>query len=122
MSTTVISQGYIAVLINPITDDEAREELSEKLYDDNSSLELNYEGTLLISDEYSLKSYSEREFYSDLFIVGGLSASGKERFIELANKAGLLIDINTIQPYTCVWYNGGDSPHSMMTKEEFLSK
>lgn len=121
MSTTVISQGYIAVLQNPISEED-REELSEILYDSKTGLGLNYEGTLLISDEYSLKSYSEREFHSDLFIMGGLGMFKMQEFIELSKQSGLNIDITTIQPYVCVWYNGSDSPVSMMTMKEFLNK
>ena len=122
MSATVISQGYIAILQNPIADEDQREELSENLYDSETGLELNYEGTLIILDEYALKSYSEREFYSDLFIVGGLNQDKARDFVQLASANGFEVLESTVQPYVCVWYNGSDSPVSMMTKEEFLNK
>lgn len=120
MSTTVIQQGHVAVLLNPITDKDAREELSEKLYDDKTILEINYEGTLLFSDVNRAKSYSEREFCGDLFVVGKLDEAGRNEFLEQATIAGLHIDVSTIQPYTCIYYNGCDSPRDMMTKAEFL--
>lgn len=122
MSTTVISQGYIAVLTHPPGKDTF-EEISEKLYAAKSPLEINYEGTLLISDSYRNKKYREREFNGDLFIVGNLKNSEAEiaQLIQEAALHGVHIDPTTIQPYTCVWYNGSDSPVTMLTKEDFLA-
>lgn len=120
MSTTVIQQGYIAVLTNPIMEEEEREEISERLYDDSTVLQINYEGTLLCSDINRSKPYGEREFSGDLFIVGNQSNTGREEFIQQAKEAGLFIDESTIQPYTCVYYNGSDSPLSLLGKSEFL--
>lgn len=121
MSTTVISQGFIAMLLTPVEKD-ALEELSENLYDEKSSLKINYGGTLLISDNYRTKKYSEREFNGDLFIIGDQEAGDRAQFIQEATLRGLLINPDTIQPYTCVWYNGSDSPVSMLTLDEFLNK
>lgn len=116
----MISTGHIAVLVSPITDDDVRQELSEKMYNGDSILDVNYEGTLLTSDINRHKPYSQREFNGDLFVVGALPEADKQEFIELAKAAGLDIDVATIQPYTCVWYNGADSPVSMLEKDEFL--
>lgn len=120
MSSTVISQGYIAVLFNP-PGKEAFEEISERLCHLDSNLQINYEGTLLMSDDNCNKKYSEREFQGDLFIIGSLNDDSRNEFIEQANEAGFSIDANTIQPYTCIWYNGTDSPVFELTKENFLS-
>lgn len=123
MSTTVISKGFIAVLVNPIPADQM-EDMLEKLYNVNDGfLKITYDGKLLYSDEYELKKYSEREFCGDLFIVGSIRAgAGRQAFIEKAAAMGFEVDTETDQPYTCIWYNGSDSPVSCLTKEEFLEE
>lgn len=120
MSTTVISQGFIGVLLRPIPHEE-REDLAKTLRDGDSILNVNDEGALLFSDVNQNKSSSQREFQGDLFIVGQHSENGREDFIEAALTAGLDIDPETVQPYTCVWYNGSDSPVDMLTKDDFLA-
>ena len=120
MSTTVISQGFIAVLKKPIKNKEL-EDLSESLYESSNGLHINYDGTLIYFDAYSLLPYSKREFYSDLFIVGAQKSEKEYEFISLLCSAGFEIEVETVKPYTCVWYNGADSPMSTMTKEEFVA-
>lgn len=119
MSTTVISQGFIAVLSNRIIKDLI-EDVSEELHDYSKGLDINYDGTLLVFDSYATKSYSEREFNGDLFIIGELDDSKRDSFIAIASAAGFDVDPETVKPYTCVWYNSSDSPVNMLTKEGFL--
>jgi hypothetical protein len=117
----MISTGHIAVLVTPASR-KLMEELSEKRYDDKSILEINDEGTLLISDINLRLKYSEREFNGDLLVVGGLPEADRQEFIALAKAEGIDIDPDSIKPYTCIWYNGSDSPVSMMKKAAFLAK
>lgn len=120
MSSTMIATGHIAVLAKPLSEEE-RESMMESFYSKDSTLSTNSDGTLIYSDMNANKKYSEREFNGDLFIVGKLNDQQQE-FMELVKAAGLEIDANTIQPYTCVWYNGCEPPMADLTKEEFFGK
>jgi hypothetical protein len=122
MSTTVISQGFIGVLVNPIPQDDM-EDVLEKLYNgEDGSLKCTYDGKLLYCDVNEKKQYYQREFAGDLFIVGEVRG-GADRmdFIEKAKAAGYEVIQDTVQPYTCVWYNGSDSPMSTLSMEKFLA-
>lgn len=117
MSDNVRSYGFIAILKEPVADVS---ELSDKLWTDKSPLLLNYEGTLVFVDFNLRKSYAEQTDFYGLFI-GNEEMDPAELTIE-SMKYGLDIDEATIKPYTCVWYNGVDSPMDTLTKEEFLKK
>jgi hypothetical protein len=117
VSDNVRSYGFIAVLKEPIDDIS---EISDKLWRAKSQVMVNYEGTLAYIDFSLKKSYSERSDFYGLFI-GSEQMDPAELTIEAA-KHGLDIDESTIKPYTCVWYNGTDSPMSELKKEEFLKK
>lgn len=123
MSTIVQSQGFIAILVNPVPQDQ-RSDVHEKLYDETDGfIQISEDGMLVFSDDFAKKKYSEREFNGDLFIVGKLDASSDMAgFVEAALKAGLPVNPASIEPYTCVWYNGSDSPMSLLTLEEFQNK
>lgn len=119
MSTTVQSRGFIAILAQPI-DKEQIEETLEKLYDEgNGYLQITYDGRLVYSDEFRRKSYDEREFNGDLFVIGKLDSADKVAFIAETSGAGLTVDVNSVQPYTAIWYNGVDSPMSLLNLEDF---
>lgn len=120
MSSTVQSQGFIAVLTTPIPKDQM-EDVLEKLYNgDDGFIKITFDGKLLYSDDFERLPYNKREFNGDLFVVGSLQHSDKKfDFIEAAAKAGLPIDATTIQPYTAIWYNGSDSPMSLYSLEKF---
>lgn len=117
MSSTVRSYGFIAVLVSPLSE-EQREVLSDQLYLAKSNLNVNYEGTLIYCDYNFNKSYAKRENVYGLFI--GNNGLTEAEFIQEAN--GLLgIDVDTVQPYNCIWYNGSDSDINLLTKSEFLT-
>lgn len=111
MSCDVMSRGIIMPLISPVKD---REELTEKLYEEGSCLQINYEGTLVYSDEGG-----QREDAYGLHI--GVPNPSGAMMAEL-RKYGLKAVTTQARPYHCLWYNGADSDMNMLTKEEFLRK
>ncbi|QDH84201.1 hypothetical protein Axy13_014 [Achromobacter phage vB_AxyP_19-32_Axy13] len=123
MSTTVLSKGWVAPLLQTIDDGEQREEISERLHDEGKHLELNYEGSLIMVDTMRAKSYSERESAAyDLTIIGrGQQDMTRQEFIETCRSAGFDVVEDKVLPYTCVWYNGSDSPMSMLEMHEFMA-
>jgi hypothetical protein len=117
MSDNVRSYGFIAVLKKPFDDIE---EINEKLWREESQVQVNYEGTLAYIDFSLRKSCAERSDFYGLFI-GNEQRDPAELTIEAAEH-GLDIDESTIKPYTCIWYNGTDSDMSTLEKEEFLER
>lgn len=120
MSSTVRSRGFIAQLVNPVTDEEEREALSERMWEGNSNLEINYEGTLVFLDQMRSKPLSEREDIYHLTINNNGGPEGAGELYAEALKYGLSA-INAV-PFDCIWYNGSDSPMSMLTLHEFLTE
>jgi hypothetical protein len=120
MSSTVRQYGFVAVLLKPLSEEES-EEANENLWNEKSELSVTYDGTLLYVDYNSNKSLSERENIYGLHL-GSLAPQGLKQFIELAAASGFDLDLTTIQPYNCIYYNGGDSPLDMLTKEKLLAK
>lgn len=120
MSSTVRGNGFMAVLVHPITDDLAREDICERLWEESGEITLNYEGTLVIFDEYRKRSLADRE---DIFhlTVGDASAGDRQKFIDLAAKFELPIKLDTILPWSAIWYTGSDSPQSELTLTDFMS-
>lgn len=117
MSDNVRSYGFIAVLKEPVEDVP---ELSEKLWDGKSPIRINYEGTLIFADFSLLKPYSERSDIYGLWIGGHEEMDYGAVCLE-CRKYGLKIDMSTVKPYNCIWYNGSDSPMDQLTKEKFLN-
>jgi hypothetical protein len=107
MSDNVQSQGYFGKLKTP-TDPEGCsdwENLQELLEQHN--LYLNYEGTMIFSDEQS-NAYD-----------GGLLFAKPHGASEFRNKCEVLgHPVDPVKHYTCVWYNGADSSMSTATLEE----
>lgn len=120
MSSTVRQHGFIAALARPIQSTEAREELSEKLYDAHSKLGVNYEGTLVFFDANRQEDPEVREDIYGLFF--GHDVSLRAQMEAELLKHNLLIEGRTMRPYNCIYYNGGDSPLSMLTKAQFFQK
>ena len=118
MSSTVRSYGFVALLDDPLTDEE-REELSETLYDNKSCLKLNYEGTLVYIDFNQHEPYDIREDIYGLNI-GNTTSEGEQKFLKALKDNDLVITVGTIQPYNEIWYNGADSCISMITAEDYL--
>lgn len=117
MSSTVRSYGFVALLNDPLTEEEC-EELSEELYDNKSRLNINYEGTLVYIDFNQHEPYDVREDIYGL-IIGNTTAEGEQKFIKALEDNGLVITAGTIQPYDEIWYNGADSHISTLTAEEY---
>lgn len=116
MSEMVKSRGYIAVLKTEV-DHEA---MFEKLWAEKSTLSISYDGKLVYSDIYS---QSQDKYAIDgLYIGSHDTESDYEILYDELSKYGLEIVRGTSREYTCIWYNGSDSPMSELTKEEFLKK
>ena len=109
MSENVASSGFFAVLKNPIDKNNLSKQ-KEILYDKDSNLSINNEGTLVFSDnrgkEYGLN-------------IGSIEDQDTMPFINECNKHNLEIDEKTIRPYNCIWYNGCDSDMYYLTLEEY---
>lgn len=119
MSTIVRAYGYIAMIINPLEVDQF-DELSEKLWEENSDLHINAEGTLIYIDYNTNKSMLAKEDIYGLTLGKDNSMGTVEDFITLTMQAGIPADHTTVHPYSCIWYNGGDSDLDSLTKEQFL--
>jgi hypothetical protein len=118
VSDNVRSYGFIAVIKDDCELPEL-DVLAEKLWDEKSSIRVNYEGTLVFSD-YSLnKPYSERGDIYGLW-VGKQEEMDFGTFHLDCRKYGIHIDMETVKPYNCIWYNGSDSPMDQLKKEGFL--
>lgn len=118
MSSTVRSYGFVALLNDPLTEEEC-EEISEELYANKSCLSLNYEGTLVYIDFNKHEPYDIRE---DIYVlnIGNTTSEGEQKFLKALKDNDLVITVGTIQPYNEIWYNGADSCISMITAEDYL--
>lgn len=107
MSDDVHSQGYFGKLLTPLPESSTPEwdEFNDAL--EKHALCLNYEGTMIYSDKQS------NTYDSGLFFV---QANGAREFREACIKAGH--DVDPVKHYTCIWYNGADSPMSEALVEE----
>ena len=119
MSATVRSYGFVALLDNPLTDEE-REERSEELYNNKSCLNINYEGALVYIDFNQHQPYSVREDIYRLTLCNAI-VEGERKFLDALNANGLFITAGTLQPYDEIWYNGADSYISTITAETYLN-
>lgn len=119
MSSTVRQHGFVAVLARPIPEDQ-REELTEKLYNAKSKLDINYEGTLVYFDANRHESWEVREDVYGLFF--GHDVSHREQMEAELLAHNLMIDGHTMRPYNCIYYNGSDSPLDLLSKEDFFRK
>lgn len=107
MSDNVQSQGYFGKLKTPVGNSgtEEWETLQQQL--NPEGLYLNYDGTLIFSDEQS-------EAYE-----GGLLFAKPFGASEFRNKCEVLgHPADPVKHYTCVWYNAADSYMSTATLEE----
>ena len=120
MSSTVKSYGFIAVLNDPLTEEEEREELSKTLYANKSGLNINYEGTLIYIDFNQHESYDVREDIYGL-TIGETTRSGRRKFTEALEANNITISVDTVQPYEEIWYNGSDSCMDLLTADEYLA-
>ena len=109
MSENVKSQGFMAEIVGGPVD---YEEVSEKLYD-NSTLRINYDGTLIYSDE----TEDKYDTYGMTFL--NTRKEDKQIFLSECLENNISIDVSSIKSYVCIWYNGVDSDMSTMTLEKF---
>lgn len=113
MSDNVLSYGYMAILAIPVGNHhtEAWEELEESL--EGTELSLNYDGTVIYSDQcpdtnddamYRLvmETPEMREEFMDAITAHGIEIIGDPRF------------------YSCVWYDGSDSPMSEVHTKQLV--
>jgi hypothetical protein len=111
MSENVMSTGVMVPLSRKLTRDEY-EEWSEILWDQNTTVHLNYEGTLAYTDvrgdEYGIH-------------FGEMPTNDISAF-EALEQFGINILPSKARPYTCYWYNGTDSDMGMMKLEKFLKR
>lgn len=111
MSTDVMSRGIIIPLRSKIKDPS---EFNEKLWEADSLLRVNYEGSFIYSDE------------------GGRGNDAYGLFFDRPNPTGAMMnEIRTLglsvvtaqaRSYACLWYNGADNPVDDMTKAQFLER
>lgn len=113
MSSTVIMRGYVAELATVLNEQE-REDWSEQLYEANSTLSINYEGTLVYSN---VVPREDREDYYGLQI-GKHNLPPVEDFKADLVKFGLATVTDPV-PYQEIYHNGGDSSIDMLTLAEF---
>lgn len=109
MSSTVRSFGFLAILASPIESSDEREELDEKLYDADSGLSINYEGTMVVYDMMRHKPMSDREDIYH-FTIGAPAGATPETMAALLKTHGIEIVEGSTLPYSSIWYNGSDSP------------
>jgi hypothetical protein len=122
MSTTVRSYGFMALLATPITDPDEREEISERLWEAHSTLGINGEGTLVYSDQNANADMRTREDIYGLNLGKDASTGSVSDFANAVHAAELEIDLTTVQPYSCIWYNGSDSDMDTLTKAQFMQR
>ena len=112
MSSTVFSTGFFAILKTPLSKDEC-EEFSEILWDKDSNLHINDEGTLVYSD-----IRDEDMGYGLHFSIDG----NKEDFLKELKAMDISIEEDSIYPYNCLWYNSSESYMSVLTRKEYKNK
>ena len=115
MSSIDRSYGFIAVLENPMSEDQ-REDFQEKLWEDESCLHITYNGHCVY---YDFNTNGERD---DIFFTEvGHSEQSIEKFEQELLKYNLLIKPNTTKPFNCIYYNGSDNPITMLTVEQVIN-
>jgi hypothetical protein len=117
MSENVMSSGHMVPLSRKITREE-REEWEEVLWDQDSLVRFNYEGTLAYTDHRTEDEYGIH-FEGDTIT---LSATPLGSSFDVLKQFGLSIVIEQARYYRALWYNGADSDMSMMTLEKFLKR
>ena len=107
MSDNVQSQGYFGKLLTPVGNYQTVEweTLTEKLAPHD--LYLNYEGTMIYSDDQS-PGYD----YELIFA----KPNGATEFRLKCKDVGH--DVDPVKHYSCHWYNGSDSPMSEAKLDE----
>lgn len=110
MSENVTSFGVMVPLVKPVGDyrTENHESFSDWL--DEIGLQLNYEGTLLFSEQRD-KDGGCGIFFSN--------TEYRNNVMALCAENGIKIHEDQMQFFVSNWYNGADSHQSEMTLEKF---
>lgn len=113
MSENKITIGFMAELATPVGKHttELWEATQDALYESDTKLELNYEGTLVFSRDVHEDAYN---FNMQLGVSGDIAG-----FISRCAFINLPVKPETIEPFFAHWYNGSDSPMSDTTLAEF---
>jgi len=111
MSGDVMSRGIIIPLRTPLKD---RAAIMDQLVDEDSLLGVNYEGTLIYSDEGGRGNDAHGLFFDRPNPSGAMMNELRTR--------GLSVVTTQARPYSCLWYNGADNPLNQMTKQKFLER
>lgn len=112
MSEYRVTTGLMARLVEAVPEDDY-ESVSDRLFEADSCLHINYDGSLIFSTDVDVPAY---EF--DISIGTKLS---KTAFIEKCLREGFCVDENSIEPYVSVWCDNADSPMSTTTIGDFLN-
>lgn len=118
MSENVMSSGHMVPLSRKITREE-RQEWEELLWDQDSPVRFNYEGTLAYTDFRTEDDPYGIHFEGDTSTLSGAPFGSS---FGVLKQFGLSIVKEQGRYYRCLWYNGGDSDMTMMTLEKFLKR
>lgn len=115
MSEQRVTYGLAAIIEEGCRyDSDAREDMHDDLEEDH--LRLNYDGDLVYLEAFDGDPW-------DAEVIWGVNEFGsKEKFCELCHKHGIRIEPETIDVFYANWYDGCDSPMSVLTAEEFRSR
>ena len=111
MSDNVMSRGMMAPLVKKLSSDE-RQELGEELYNKDTGLEFNYEGTIV----YSNNETGGEDAYGLIFEVN----DSRGEFLASLQEEGIEIDETKMLPYQCYWYNGSDPDMVLLKLKDYL--
>ena len=110
MSENVTSFGVMVPLVKPVGDYRTENHDSYAEWLDEIGLHLNYEGTLLFTEQRD-KDGGCGIFFSQ--------TSHRDDLIKLCNENNIHIINSQIQFYVSNWYNGADSHQSNITLAKF---
>lgn len=123
MSDTVLSKGFLAAIVKPQDwNTDKWNDLYDRLYNHHEGLSVNQNG-IVECDFNRVKNQDERTDIFCLHVGNGNKVAGEtvEDFLQLLKDVGVEVKPETIKPYTCIWYNGADSPTWDITEEELLN-
>lgn len=111
MSDNRFTTGWMAELVEPISK-ESRDFVSGQL--DKIGVGLNYEGTLV----YSIIEDEDLNLSFGVTFPSCYEAGGESLFNAVWNQ-GFGVVRGSVRFFVDIWYDGTDSTHSCITKEEF---
>lgn len=107
MSETRVIYGLIAELNSPVDYDEEIDRISD------STLSLNYNGTLVYMVQEELESY---EFG---LLISTKQYGDKDKFLALCKEANLDVNPDSTDIFCVQWYDGVDCPLDCTSIEEY---